>query len=142
MDDTFTKEQRSKNMKSIRSAGTTLENIITKELWRRGIRFRRNVRKLLGCPDIAIQKDRIVIFIDSCFWHSCPIHGRVPSSNTEYWEKKLMRNRERDIEVTEYYKQKRWNVYRIWEHEIKEDLNGTIEKIVDFISKSKSNNEY
>ncbi|MFI8712839.1 very short patch repair endonuclease [Brevibacillus brevis] len=139
MDDTFTKEQRSKNMKSIRSTGTTLENKITKELWRRGFRFRRNVRKLLGCPDIAIQKDKIVIFIDSCFWHSCPIHGRVPTSNIEYWEKKLMRNRERDIEVTEYYIQKRWNIYRVWEHEIKTDLNGAIDRIVNFISKSKAN---
>lgn len=131
--DVFTKEQRSKNMKAIRSTGSSLENTVTRELWRRGFRFRRNVRKVLGCPDIAIQKDNIVIFIDSCFWHSCPIHGKVPSSNIDYWNKKLLRNKEQDREVTEYYIKKRWNILRIWEHELKEDFNGAVDKIIEFI---------
>jgi DNA mismatch endonuclease, patch repair protein len=138
MTDMFSKEQRSKNMKAIRSKGTTLEQKVTVELWKRGFRFRKNVKKLLGKPDIAIQKDKVVIFLDSCFWHSCPIHGNMPSSNVEYWEKKLKRNIERDIEVTEHYKNMGWNILRIWEHEVKNDLDGTIDKIADFIIKAKT----
>jgi DNA mismatch endonuclease, patch repair protein len=133
----FSKEQRSQNMKAIRSKGSSLEKAVTRELWKRGFRFRKNVRKLKGCPDIAIQKHKIVIFIDSCFWHCCPIHGRIPSSNIEYWEKKLKRNKARDIEVTKYYQELGWKIYRIWEHELKEDFIGSIEKISAFIIRSK-----
>jgi DNA mismatch endonuclease (patch repair protein) len=138
MTDMFSKEQRSKNMKAIRSKGTTLEQKVTVELWKRGFRFRKNVNKLIGKPDIAIQKHKIVIFLDSCFWHSCPIHGNKPSSNVEYWEKKLKRNVERDKEVTEFYKNNGWNILRVWEHEVKNNFEETIEKIASFIIKSKT----
>lgn len=137
MTDTFSKEKRSQNMKAIRSKGSSLEKIITKELWKRGFRFRKNVKKLTGCPDIVIQKYKIVIFIDSCFWHFCPIHGKIPSSNVEYWKKKLKRNKARDIEVTRYYQALGWKIYRIWEHELREDFTGSIEKISTFIIQSK-----
>jgi DNA mismatch endonuclease, patch repair protein len=73
-------------------------------------------------PDIAIQKYKIVIFLDSCFWHSCPLHGNKPSFNFEYWEMKLKRNKERDNEVRAFYLQKGWNIMRVWEHEVKNDL--------------------
>ncbi|MED4582506.1 very short patch repair endonuclease [Brevibacillus choshinensis] len=137
MADMFTKEQRSKNMKAIRSKGSTLERKVTHELWRRGYRFRKNVRKLLGNPDIAIQKYQIVIFIDSCFWHSCPVHGNSPTSNVGYWEKKLNRNVERDIEVTNSYLKKGWKILRVWEHEVKNDFEGALKKIANFIDQSK-----
>jgi len=135
--DMFTREQRSKNMRAIRSKGTALESKVTKELWRRGYRFRKHVKKLKGNPDIAIQKYKIVIFLDSCFWHACPIHGNRPASNVDYWDKKLARNIERDREVTEYYLNIGWNLLRIWEHEIKDDFEGTIERIIKFIKQSK-----
>ncbi|WP_055107620.1 very short patch repair endonuclease [Paenibacillus ihumii] len=138
MVDMFTKDQRSKNMRAIRSSGSSLESKVTKELWKKGVRFRKNVRKLVGIPDIAIQKYKIVIFIDSCFWHSCPIHGNKPSSNKEYWEKKLQRNVDRDNEVNQYYSKLGWKVLRIWEHEVKHDFEGTIEKIVNWVNVSKS----
>lgn len=128
----FTKEQRRKNMQAIRSQ-SKLENLVSKELWNRGIRFRKNVKSLFGKPDIAIQKYKIVIFIDSCFWHSCPLHGNKPKSNEDYWTKKLKRNTERDIEVNTYYNQKGWHLLRVWEHEIKKDLTGTINRLVGFI---------
>jgi DNA mismatch endonuclease, patch repair protein len=135
MTDKFSKETRTKNMKAIRSKGTLLEQKVAKELWNRGMRFRKNVHKLLGCPDIAIQKHKIVIFIDSCFWHSCPQHGRMPSSNTDYWAKKLNRNRQRDKEVTEAYLARNWNVIRIWEHELRNDFDGTIDRIMDVVER-------
>ncbi|MED4409033.1 very short patch repair endonuclease [Bacillus licheniformis] len=132
MTDTVSKEQRRKNMQAIKSR-SKLEDKVTKELWHRGIRFRKNVKKLYGSPDIVIQKYKIVIFIDSCFWHACEKHGNIPKSNTEYWEKKLERNKKRDKEVNKYYEEKDWNIKRIWEHEIKEDFNETINRIVTFI---------
>lgn len=135
MADNLTKEQREKNMKAIKSQ-SALENKVSKALWRLGIRFRKNV-KLLGKPDIAIKKYRIVIFIDSCFWHCCPIHGNMPKSNKDYWEKKLQRNKMRDIEVNAFYKENGWNILRVWEHEFKEDFNGAINKIANFIQEKK-----
>src|SRR5699024_10844570 len=95
----------------------------------KGYRFRRNTKDLFGKPDISIKKYKIVIFIDSCFWHQCPIHGNMPKTNVEYWKPKLERNVERDKEVDEYYKQKGWNIKRIWEHEVKKDLEKVVMKL-------------
>ena len=137
MPDIFSKETRSKIMRSIRSK-TKLEDLVCRELWRRGIRFRRNSKDLLGKPDISIKKYKIVIFIDSCFWHYCPIHGHFPKSNNEYWEKKLNRNIQRDQKVNSYYQDNGWNLLRIWEHQIKDDFNKTIDHIVQFIENIKN----
>jgi len=136
MADNLTREQRSKIMGSIR-AQSKLENSVTKELWRKGYRFRKNVRSMFGTPDISIKKYKIVIFIDSCFWHVCPLHGNHPKSNQEFWEKKLLRNQQRDIEVNEYYLSRGWNIKRIWEHEIKKDFSAVIEDISNFIDNAK-----
>ena len=86
--DRITQEQRSKVMSSIQ-AKSRLEDKVAHELYKRGLRYRRNNRKLVGTSDISIQKYKVVVFIDSCFWHSCPLHGNRPKTNTEYWEKKL-----------------------------------------------------
>lgn len=135
--DRITKEQRSKVMSSIK-AKSKLEDTVTKELWKRGLRFRRNVRSLKGTPDIAIKKYKIVIFIDSCFWHCCPIHGKIPKSNVEFWEKKLKRNMEHDKEVNEYYQSQGWILLRFWEHEIRKDLDGVINAIIEAVNNAKS----
>jgi DNA mismatch endonuclease, patch repair protein len=134
--DNLTKEQRRKNMQAIKSQ-SKLENKVTRELWKQGIRFRKNVKSLPGKPDIAIKKYKLVIFIDSCFWHVCPLHGNMPKSNEEYWLKKLNRNQARDKEVNKYYKENGWEILRVWEHELKEDLQITIDKMKAFIEKVK-----
>jgi DNA mismatch endonuclease, patch repair protein len=138
MADRVSKEDRSKIMKSIRSV-SKLEDIICKELWRRGIRFRRNVKSLYGNPDIAIKKYKVVIFIDSCFWHFCPDHGHIPKSNFNYWTVKLQKNKNRDRKVNEYYISQGWNLMRIWEHEIKTDLSKVVDDITKFIARAKKN---
>jgi DNA mismatch endonuclease, patch repair protein len=130
------KMNRSEIMGSIKAV-SKLETMVTNELWNRGYRFRRNVRSLKGTPDIAIKKYKIVIFIDSCFWHYCPIHGKMPKSNIEFWKAKLERNQERDKETNGYYKRKDWNILRIWEHEIRGDFDNTIKKISHFIDNAK-----
>lgn len=134
-----TSEQRRRNMSAIRATHSKLEDRITKALWSKGYRFRKNVKSLYGKPDIAIQKYHIVIFIDSCFWHKCPIHGSLPKNNQEFWEKKLARNKQRDIEVTRYYLDKNWNLLRIWEHEISREFVAALDKVIQFINYSKSN---
>lgn len=134
MTDKITPEQRSKVMQSIR-AQSKLENQISKALWKKGLRFRKNVRNLYGTPDISIKKYKLVIFIDSCFWHSCPLHGKMPKSNQEFWQKKLQRNVEHDKEVTSYYLDKVWNIMRIWEHDIRGEFNQTIDDILSFVEK-------
>lgn len=134
MADNLTKEQRHKNMTNIRSTNTRIEKDVTKALWNLGYRFRKNVKTLPGKPDIAIQKYKIVIFLDSCFWHKCPEHFKKPKSNLEYWEPKIKRNIERDAEINQYYKDNNWHLLRIWEHEIKKtNFQNTIEKIKNFI---------
>jgi len=137
MTDVMTPEQRTKNMKAIKSI-SKLETIVAKELWKNGIRYRRNSKKLFGKPDISIQKYKVVIFIDSCFWHQCPLHATMPKSNTEFWKKKLDRNVERDQEVNEYYMRSDWNIKRIWEHEIKNDLDKVVNDLITFIKNSKN----
>lgn len=134
--DVLTKEQRRRNMQAIRSI-SKLESIVSKELWRHGLRFRRNVKGLVGKPDIAIKKYKVVIFIDSCFWHNCEIHGHIPATNTDFWKEKFRKNKERDEYVNNYYLGLGWHILRIWEHEIKQDFKATIDKITDFIETAK-----
>lgn len=115
-------------MRQVKSKETTLEKTFRKALWLSGVRYRKNNQKAFGRPDLMIKKARVVVFIDSCFWHGCSDHCRVPSTNKLYWINKIERNKKRDIEVTRYYKNINWRVLRIWEH----DANSTdkfIEKI-------------
>ena len=133
MADNLTPEQRHKNMTHIKSSNTKIEKDITKALWNLGYRFSKNVKDLPGKPDIAIKKYKIVIFLDSCFWHKCPEHFKKPKSNLEYWEPKIKRNVERDAEINSYYQQKNWHILRIWEHEVKKDFDNTLLKIKKFI---------
>ena len=137
MADTMSKEQRSKTMGAIR-AQSKLENLFSKSLWKRGLRYRKNVRKLKGTPDIVIQKYKIVIFIDSCFWHGCPLHFKRPKSNQDFWDKKIARNKERDKEIDEYYIEKGWNLKHIWEHEIHADIESTADETMEFINTIKT----
>jgi len=138
MTDKFSKEIRSKTMKAIKSSHTKLEDFIIKILWQKGFRFRRNVKDLKGKPDIAIKKYKTVIFIDSCFWHGCNEHLRLPDSNKEYWINKIQRNRQRDIEINDYYTSQGWKILRIWEHELKKDKEQCLLKIIDFLNKAKA----
>lgn len=101
------------------------------------VSVQKNVRSLYGTPDIAIKKIQTSYFVDSCFWHGCPLHGRCPKTNQEFWNKKLNRNQKRDAEVSQYYIDKEWNILRVWEHDIKDDFKNTIEKLAVFIQSSK-----
>ena len=138
MSDIVNKAQRSKMMSNIRAV-SKLEDRISKELWHAGFRLRRNNKSLFGKPDFSIKKNKIVVFIDSCFWHGCALHATIPKNNRDFWLKKLQRNVERDLEVSEYYSYRQWNMLRVWEHDLKQDFIGTVEQIANFISNIKEN---
>lgn len=80
--------------------------------------WRRN-QNLFGKPDFTFWKQRVVVFVDGCFWHGCPVHATKPKNNAEFWEKKLGNNKERDQVVNEELERRGWSVIRIWEHELK-----------------------
>ncbi|WP_273386758.1 very short patch repair endonuclease [Cohnella zeiphila] len=112
-------KQRSIMMGKVKGKNTKLEQSVSKVLWRKGFRYRKNVTSLFGKPDIAIKKYRVVIFIDSCFWHGCESHFKLPLKNPEYWNRKIQRNIARDSEVSSYYLNNIWILIRIWEHDLK-----------------------
>ena len=133
--DSVSKEQRSKIMSAVKSKDTVIEIYFRKALWKKGFRYSKNSKKYFGKPDLILKKFRAVIFIDSCFWHGCKKHCRIPATNKKYWENKIKRNEERDKEVVRYYKKLNWKIFRIWEHEIKKNPEKAIEKMTKFIKR-------
>lgn len=89
-------------MRQIKSSGTKLERIIEKELLKRGFEFDTNAKDLPGKPDFAFRQTKKVIFIDSCFWHGCKEHCRLPKTNSEYWQNKISKNVKRDNEINQF----------------------------------------
>ncbi len=118
--DNLTPEDRYKAMAAVRATGSALERIMRRALEDRGLTgLEYNRTDLPGKPDIAHESTKIAVFIDSCFWHGCPLHLRRPASNTAYWTRKIRRNQKRDRTVTAALKKKGWRVFRIWEHSVR-----------------------
>lgn len=123
MADNHTPEQRRKNMSHIRSANTKPEERVRKYLFSKGLRYRKNVRSLPGCPDVVLPKYKTVVFVNGCFWHQHDCGRFVwPSSNEEYWRKKITRNVERDNENYNMLSSDGWRVLVIWECELKKKV--------------------
>lgn len=133
MTDTVSKQKRSEIMRAVKNKDSKIEVAFRKALWHEGFRYRKNDSKYFGKPDIVLKKYKTVIFIDSCFWHGCEEHCRMPETRQEYWVNKIKRNRERDKEVSNYYKKLGWNLFRVWEHEISNKIG--IEKKISQIIK-------
>lgn len=132
----LTKEQRSNIMRHVRSKDTTPEKVLRLALWHRGIRYRKNYRKVSGTPDIALTRYRIAIFVDGDFWHARGHEanlGEQITSNIDYWKKKLTRNVERDKEVNDMLTEDGWLVLRFWESDIKKDIETCIERILRYL---------
>ena len=127
--DNVSKRKRSNIMKTVRAKDTKLEKRFRKALRALKQKFTTNDKRLIGKPDIVFSKQKIVIFIDSCFWHGCPLHCRKPKSNKSYWHSKILRNKKRDKSVSKQLKRKGWKVLRFWEHSINSDLEGCVNKI-------------
>lgn len=112
--------ERSRIMASVRSRDTkSTELKFLSLLKEKNIDGWRRKYSLTGNPDFVFPRLRIAIFIDGCFWHGCPSHCRMPSSNIDYWNSKIEKNKIRDKKITKTLRIKGWQVIRIWEHEIK-----------------------
>ena len=126
-----TEEQISYNMKRIKNKGSEIELLLQKELWRRGLRYRKNVKGITGKPDIAFIGKKIAVFCDSEFWHGYDWGNRKKDfkSNREFWIPKIERNIRRDIEVTNELEAQGWIVIRFWGKEIKKNVSGCADEI-------------
>lgn len=122
-------------MRNIRSTGTVPEKLVMRELRRQKIYFAKYVNSIIGKPDIVFRRKRVVVFIDSVFWHGHPEHFIIPKTDTIYWSNKILRNKERDYYVTKELRSAGWRVIRIWDHDIKNNLDKCIETILRAIDK-------
>ena len=110
-------------MASIHSKNTRPEMIVRQYLWRHGFRYRLNLNRLPGHPDIVLRKYRTCIFVNGCFWHGHNCREfRAPKSNIDYWMNKINRNKERDIDEQQRLAQLGWHVIVIWECELKSEI--------------------
>lgn len=137
MPDVHTSEQRHMNMAAIRGKDTKPEIIVRKYLHRKGYRFRLNVRRLPGSPDIVLRRLHTVILVNGCFWHGHDVEFqrdselkevseiknseccKIPKTNRRFWVSKIQRNQERDLRVRSELTAQGWNVIQVWECQLK-----------------------
>ena len=137
--DNVSPETRSRVMARVRSnRNRSTEWRIRSGLVRAGVcGWKINAGDVLGKPDFVFPMQRIAIFVDGCFWHGCPKCKRTPSSNTEYWDAKILRNRQRDRRVSTALRKDGWRVIRFWEHEIDRSGDRIIGKITKLVRADK-----
>ncbi len=126
-----TKEQISYNMSRVRNKDSEIELLLRHELWSRNLRYRKNVKSIMGKPDIAFIGKKIAVFVDSEFWHGYDWEHKQAEikTNRDFWFSKIERNMQRDQEVNNYLKEEGWTVLRFWGKEIKHDVASCADKI-------------
>lgn len=132
--DNLTKTQRRKNMRHIRSQNTSPELKIMKELRSRKIYFAKYSKTIIGKPDIVFRRKKIVVFVDSDFWHGHPKRFMMPKTNVKYWRPKIERNKKRDKEVNRKLKKAGWKIIRLWDYDVKHKIDKCISKILNSIN--------
>lgn len=121
MADVFSRDKRSDIMSRVKSRGNRATELRLMRIFREyGIRGWRRHSAIFGNPDFVFPAARLAVFVDGCFWHSCPTHGSVPSSNCAFWSRKLDRNRMRDRQVRRKLCRLGWRVLRVWQHDLRE----------------------
>lgn len=138
--DVLTPEQRKKNMKSIRNKDTSIELCLRKALWNKGYRYRKNYKRILGTPDIAITKYKIAVFCDSEFFHGKDWqslkHRLAKADRGEFWINKIQKNIERDEQINLKLERMGWKAIRFWGKDIKKNADKCISIIEDAIIES------
>ena len=126
-----TPEQISYNMRQVKNKDSAIELALRKELWSRGLRYRKNVKTVYGKPDIAFIGKKIAVFCDSEFWHGYDWEERKKDfkSHQEFWIPKIERNMQRDREVTERLEAEGWTVLRFWGKQIKKNVSACADMI-------------
>lgn len=135
MADVHSKEIRSYNMSRIKGKNTKPEILVRKYLYSNGFRYRLNVKKLPGTPDIVLKKYKTVIFINGCFWHGhngCK-YFVIPKTKTEWRTNKIRKTQERDLEHQIKLKMMGWNVVVIWECQLKKNIQETTLSELDYL---------
>jgi len=131
MADNWSRKKRSEVMGKVRSTGNkSTELKLIKILRQSNIKGWRRNQALPGRPDFIFRSRRVVIFVDGCFWHGCPLCYRRPKSNQAFWDEKVRKNKKRDETVNRELREKGWNVVRIWEHELK-DPDSVAQRVFD-----------
>ncbi len=118
-------------MQANRRRDTKPEVVLRRALHRLGYRYRKDLLLRLEDvkvrPDIVFTRRKVAVFVDGCFWHVCPQHGRQPTTNEWYWTPKLRRNMERDERANEALRQEGWSVVRVWEHEALDEAIASVQ---------------
>jgi DNA mismatch endonuclease (patch repair protein) len=126
---------RSRTMAAVKSTGNrSTERVLRARLVRSGFRgWRMHARDVAGCPDFVFDEARVAVFVDGCFWHGCPACRRPPSSNQEYWTKKVARNVARDRRNARALRKDGWRVVRVWECALRSDAGKVVRRIRDLV---------
>jgi len=140
--DKLTKEQRRKNMQAVKSKGSKIEIMLAKEMWKKGLRYRKNDKSVFEKPDFTFKKYKVAVFCDSAFWHGKDWEGKKleHKSNIKFWHHKIELNIQRDKEVNEELLKTGWQVIRFWGKEIEKDLVNCVIKIENKIDEAKRKN--
>lgn len=137
MADVHDKMTRSFNMSQIHGKNTNPEEIVRKYLFAQGLRYRKNDKRYPGHPDIVLPKYKTIIFVHGCFWHlhkGCS-RAKLPTSNVEFWRKKLSANAERDIKEKNELEAIGWRVLVVWECQLKKAIREqTLRKLYEQIT--------
>lgn len=130
------KTVKNKNMQAVKSSGSQIERTLGKALWREGLRYRKNDKTVFGKPDFTIKKYKIAVFADSEFWHGRDwnVRKHEHKSNIDFWQKKIERNIERDLEVNEKLYKDGWIVVRFWGKDIKKNLGECVTKVINAVN--------
>ncbi len=133
------KEQISRNMRSNKSKDTKPELLLRKELWRRGLRYRKNCKKVIGTPDVVFLGAQIAVFVDGKMWHGYDWENQKNDfkSNRDFWIPKIEKNIERDYRVTQELIDLDWAVLRFWDFEVRKDVKACADKIEQAYRKRK-----
>jgi DNA mismatch endonuclease (patch repair protein) len=126
---------RSRTMAAVKSTGNrSTERVLRARLVRSGIRgWRMHAKDVAGCPDFVFDAARIAVFVDGCFWHGCPSCRRAPSSNQEYWTKKVERNKSRDRRNSRALRADGWTVLRVWECALRARPDRVLRRLRDLV---------
>ncbi len=130
--DKHTPEQRRKNMQAVKNKDSQIELMLRKELWSRGLRYRKNSNKVFGHPDIVFIGKKVAVFCDSEFWHGYNWETKKEEikSHQDFWIPKIEKNIQRDIEVNQKLQSEGWLVIRFWGKEIKKDVSACADLVV------------
>ena len=127
MSDTVLPEVRSRIMASVRGRDTRPELYVRRAVWSKGFRYRLHVRRLPGTPDLALAKYKVAVFVQGCFWHQHGCHrSKRPTSNRDYWDRKLDGNLARDTQNQARLRELGWTVTTIWECRLQHDTEMTL----------------